>query len=204
MPVPRLYVEAWLCRPPSSCPCFGLLGNHQHHTGRAWVKRLVLVRYDAADAIAPCGILQEAQISKLSPSHHASHDRGADAEICPCCPRRVTWRPCWSPHRAKCRSRERQETESAGNAERWGEHESGGEVPSCSDGKTAREGGALAGNRTNQPLNLPLREATAWALADVFLACDLSVSSGSEDLSSSSPSLRPNSIWNSHSQTELS
>jgi hypothetical protein len=46
--------------------------------------------------------------------------------------------------------------------------------------RPAREAGVLAGNRTNQLLNLPLREAATWALADVFLACDLLVSSGSE------------------------
>ena len=157
------------------------------------------------NAIGPCGIPQEARISKPSPSHHAGHDRGGHAGICTCCPRRVTWRPCWLPHRAKCRSRRRQKAESAGNAERWGRaRERRGELQSCSDGKTARERGALAGNRTNQLLNLPLREAATWALADEFLACDLSVSSGSEDPFSFSYSYRPTASETRFRKIELS
>jgi hypothetical protein len=67
--------------------------------------------------------------------------------------------------------------------------------------RPAREAGVLAGNRTNQLLNLPLREAATWALADGFLACDLLVSSGSEDPSSFSFFSRPtNGIGTSLSQ----
>ena len=79
-----------------------------------------------------------------------------------------------------------------------------GELQSCSDGKTARERGALAGNRTNQLLNLPLREAATWALADEFLACDLSVSSGSEDPFSFSYSYRPTASETRFRKIELS